>query len=371
MLFVYRVGMLICVISGGVLFIISLLLLISNRIGSKRIRDNARASKWLTPHNVRAESDVKRAANHKIKRMILNASSLHPNLSTSDTIADGEDVVVRRSAKDEAVLNFILRGDKVEDKCGGFLWVWKKIWNRSLYEEEGIWIHTRLLVGQTGQLMVIVFLGFLLFVGTQYIAAAADTARKQLESTGEIVDLPLWLYDFVPTGQQVYQTFIPGAVTALIVAICIFILYIPSTTATILRFRTGMLPSLRDPLFQRYKIGVDSVFFNASNMIWALFGAALLFALLVTGLLFLILWPFTRDLVVLAAAWILGLFLTILLKTISLKLVRKNFFSAFYRMKPSGANRSTLAFECWQIGLGGTLLIEFDLHSHRYFILYD
>jgi hypothetical protein len=111
------------------------------------------------------------------------------------------------------------------------------------------------------------------------------------------------LYDFVPTGQQVYQTFIPGAVTALIVAICLFILYIPSTTATILRFRTGMLPSLRDPLFQRYKVGVDSVFFNASNMIWALFGAALLFALLVTGLLFLILWPFTRDLVVLPDTW--------------------------------------------------------------------
>ena len=337
--------MLICVISGGILLVISLLLLISNRIGSKRIRNSARASKWLTSHNIRAESDIKRAANHKIKRMLLNASSLHPKSSMPDNRANGENVVIRRSAKDEAVLNFILKGDKIA-QCGGLLWTWKQIWNRTLYEEEGIWIHTRLLIGQVGQVMVIAFLSVLLFFGTKYIAAAADKAREQLESTGEIVDLPRWVYDFVPTGQQVYQTFTPGTVTALIVAISIFILYIPSTTATILKFRTGMLPSLRDPSFQRFKVGVDSVFFNASNMIWALFGAALLFAVLVTGLLFLILWPFTRDLIVLAAAWILGLFITILLKTITLKLMRRNCFSAFYRMKPSGANRSTLAFEC-------------------------
>jgi hypothetical protein len=362
-------GMIICVITGGILFFISILLLISDRIGSDTIRNNARASKWLTPHNVRAEADIKRAANHKMKRMLLNANSLHPDETYSIDSVDGEDAVTRRSAKDEAVLNFILRGDNSE-QCGGLLWTWKKILNKTLFEEEGVWIHTRLLVGQTGQLMVIVFLGFLLFVGTKYVADAAAMAREELERTGEIVDLPQWVYDFIPTREQVYQTFYPGAATAMIVAISIFFLYIPSTTATILKFRSGMIPSLRDPSFQRYKVGVDSVFFNASNMIWALFGASLLFAFLVTGFLFLVLWPFTRDLVVLAAAWILGLVITILLKSISLKLVRRNFFSAFYRMKPSGANRSTLAFECWQIGLGGGVLlsrlIQFILASFFY-----
>jgi hypothetical protein len=70
--------------------------------------------------------------------------------------------------------------------------------SKTLCEEEGVWIHPRLLVGQTGQLMAIVSPGFLLFVacglvGTKYVSDSPATAREELERTGEIVDLPQWV----------------------------------------------------------------------------------------------------------------------------------------------------------------------------------
>lgn len=56
-------------------------------------------------------------------------------------------------------------------------------------------------------------------------------------------------------------------------------------------------------------------------------------------------------------AWGLGLTITILAKMMLTMSCRSKFYKAFYRTQPRGANISSLALECWFIGLGGSVLI--------------
>lgn len=53
----------------------------------------------------------------------------------------------------------------------------------------------------------------------------------------------------------------------------------------------------------------------------------------------------------------IGLTVTIVLKMILTTFCRKNFYRAYYRIKPGKMNLSSLALECWFIGLGGGVLI--------------
>jgi hypothetical protein len=60
---------------------------------------------------------------------------------------------------------------------------------------------------------------------------------------------------------------------------------------------------------------------------------------------------------VLLSAWGIGLSITILAKVVLTTFCRKKFYRAFYRVRPGIANISSLALECWYIGLGGGVLI--------------
>jgi hypothetical protein len=96
---------------------------------------------------------------------------------------------------------------------------------------------------------------------------------------------------------------------------------------------------------------------NTANAIYGMLAASTLFFVLVALVIFLFIWPFSQDLMLLLLAWGIGLTITIVLKTILTSFCRKKFFRAFYRVYPGRANISTLALECWFIGLGGGVLI--------------
>ena len=57
---------------------------------------------------------------------------------------------------EELMINFVIRGETFED-CGGLIWTWKQLASRELFEEEGVWIMSLLLVIQTIQAL---FIGF-------------------------------------------------------------------------------------------------------------------------------------------------------------------------------------------------------------------
>ena len=96
---------------------------------------------------------------------------------------------------------------------------------------------------------------------------------------------------------------------------------------------------------------------NTANAIYGMVAGAALFYFIIGLVFFLFVWEFSRDFVLLILAWGIGLTITIVLKMVMTSFCRKRFFRAFYRLYPGRANFTTLALECWFIGLGGGVLV--------------
>ena len=59
----------------------------------------------------------------------------------------------------------------------------------------------------------------------------------------------------------------------------------------------------------------------------------------------------------LLTAWGIGLGITIGIKMVVTKSCRQIQYRSYYRIKPAAARISSLALECWYIGLAGSVLI--------------
>jgi hypothetical protein len=205
------------------------------------------------------------------------------------------------------MLNFVVH-QLDSERCGGFLWTWKRIWNTELFADEGVWIQSRLYVIQVAQFFITLFLGVFYFGGINIVADKAAEARAELET---ISGLPQWVLDFVPTRSEVYRALYPAASIAMIVPLAILQIYIPSTVSTILKLRSGVFPSLHDPLFSKFRVAPDTVSTNVGNGVYAMFGASVLFFAIVALFLFMIIWPTTQKLIKIVGAWFIGLAITI------------------------------------------------------------
>ena len=56
-------------------------------------------------------------------------------------------------------------------------------------------------------------------------------------------------------------------------------------------------------------------------------------------------------------AWCLGLTITVVAKMVLVSFCRKKQYRSFYRIRPRAARLSSLALECWFIGLAGSVLL--------------
>lgn len=118
-----------------------------------------------------------------------------------------------------------------------------------------------------------------------------------------------------------------------------------------------MITSLGSPLFENARQSPDMAYMNTANAVYAMVAAAGLFFVLVSLLLFLFIWPFSRDIMLVLCGWGLGLGITIGLKVLLTLFCRKRFFRSFYRISEGGSNMASLALECWYIGIGGGILL--------------
>ena len=95
---------------------------------------------------------------------------------------------------------------------------------------------------------------------------------------------------------------------------------------------------------------------NLANAVYGLIAAAALWYIVIFAVIFIFVWPITRDGAMYLLAWLLGLGVTIGLKVIMTMICQQAQYRALFRIRPKGARLSALALECWFIGLGGGVL---------------
>jgi hypothetical protein len=95
---------------------------------------------------------------------------------------------------------------------------------------------------------------------------------------------------------------------------------------------------------------------NLGNAIFGLIAASVLWLFVVYLVIWIFVWPPTRDIAKSLAALCIGLGATIGMKMVITRACRKRQYRAFFRIQPRAARVSSLALECWFIGLGGGVL---------------
>jgi hypothetical protein len=170
--------------------------------------------------NLRGEYRLKLAASRKINTMMVNAHSLHQADTVPDNSVKGS--IGDSTLADRAMMNYVLRGQR-EEKTGGIVWTFRQVYTGRLFDTEGVWLPTRLIVFQGAQVILALFLGFA-FIGITIISAnAADDAQGTLDD----YDMPQWAIDIVPTRQDVQVALYTSSVVAILTMFNIILIYIP------------------------------------------------------------------------------------------------------------------------------------------------
>lgn len=318
---------------------------------------------------IRAESNIKKAAAHKVSVMTDNALDLAEN-KDKDTVME--------THFGQGLLAFEKAG-KTFAPAGGFVWTWTRICNGSLFKKEGIWLSARLLASNAAQFIVAVFVliagiqimrridenydieearrvagsyveilfnksvsetitagmtaNFSLILteflyssvlndacanvtnltvpvcenigeyvscdsnaslGSDYLCTLLDSYSNSSTSLDGVTALGLLnasgfdasglvetSRDYLQTASratvdslypsQKYMVRVPailGTIVAFITALSLAVTYIPSVTSTTLKLRSGVIPSLRNPGFSRYRFAADMVTILTGSMFW-------------------------------------------------------------------------------------------------------
>lgn len=144
----------------------------------KKVYTNPKLLPLFTSGIIRAEANIKRAAAHKLSLMTNNALDLAEN-KDQDTVLE--------THFGQGLLAFEKQG-KVYAPAGGFVWTWKRIFDGSLYKDEGIWLSARLVASNAAQFIVTLFV---LIAGIQLTKRISDNydIEEARRVAGSYVDL--------------------------------------------------------------------------------------------------------------------------------------------------------------------------------------
>jgi len=166
-------------------------------------------------------------------------------------------------------------------------------------------------------------------------------------------------FDYLYPSQK-RMILIPLIVTTVIsflVSFCLMLVYIPSTIVSIMRLRTGDIPTLRDRNFNSFRKNQDSTTMIIGSMFWSALYSSWLIGLIIGFVVFLFLWQVTRSRVLGLLYYGLGIIITIAMKMLVLLLLRGKLYTAFYRKIPASANIIAIALECWNIGISAGVAV--------------
>lgn len=137
----------------------------------------------------------------------------------------------------------------------------------------------------------------------------------------------------------------------------ITIIYIPSFISTVLKFRGGVLPSLKDSNFSIYRYSAEQATILFGSSFWGCFFSGATAAIIVGGLVFLIVWHVTRSVLYTIIAQLIGISTTYLLKVLILLFLRRKYCAAYYRMETMKDNFMNLVLECWNLGVSSGFML--------------
>ena len=159
----------------------------------------------VTPASIKVETSAKKAASYRMSQMIGNAITVHEDtkklqgrareqksLNTSFS-ESGISVQFDASVPGErfqhlmVLRQFQLQENKTE-ATGGFVWIWKKILDGSIFDEQGIFFHGRLLACNFAQFAVLFFIAYFAVVVLSQ-QSTATYSRAELANNAAIANL--------------------------------------------------------------------------------------------------------------------------------------------------------------------------------------
>ena len=294
---------------------------------------------FLQSAGLRKEHLSRKAYQRKAQKMISNATDLFlsSELRWSSIRSSSSQLKAhpRRSPTTEAMMLYRER-DHMTEKYGGIIWGWKMVLNGNLYREEGIWVHSRLWAQSTAQFLLVVAVPVIWIV---FGLSIADVFESD----------PVMKFDIEIANSA-------GAIGAFGAILMLFLVLIPSSISTVVKFRTGVYGSLRSESFLKYRKALDQ-----ANQLFgsALWGGAFTTAgtwILLASIVFLTLYPDTQDTMMFIIAHAIGIAVTMTIRISILLVLRFTFYHGYYRHRPTFASVVSVFLEVWNIGLGlGTM----------------
>jgi len=183
------------------LFLAFLYVILAAKYTFKSLRNKLEVilpSELFASHAVRGYTSMKRAANIKVTKILTNAYILHAD-DAAAYFRKGVESAESSAKKhrDVAMRNFVLYSGQTEN-VGGMLWTLKGLLTRSLFEEEGIWINSRLVTIQVGQLIASVCFIAVLFAQVPIWAEDSQRTREDLPD-----GVPQWVTDMIPKSWMI------------------------------------------------------------------------------------------------------------------------------------------------------------------------
>jgi len=163
--------------------------------------------------------------------------------------------------------------------------------------------------------------------------------------------------DYFPRKWMLQSSTSIGIISVLLAGFIVNVSTIPSMVITTLQFRSGTIPSLHDPYFKKYRVGLLGTTFLLGASIWGAFITSVVIFVLSFVFTFLSVYQVTRPFVLTFLSLLVGISVTLVLKISISFFLNKYNFVGFYRRHPLVANISSLCFECWHLALTASYVI--------------
>jgi len=309
---------------------------------------NSRFLEWyFLAANVKYEAKLKRSALFKVDCMLCNAHDVH-----RDVIRYKEQR--RTSEFDDSsflsnfgmAINEYSKRENMMTYCGGVNMAWRRMYNGTLFTEEGIWFSGRLVAGSAFQVIVIFALPIVVSI---LMPVVLEQIRNGWTQDSE---QPVDEESMDDTTAKTQIAVGIGTAFAFLVAVGSTYLYLPSVVATTMKFRRGVLPSLRsEDLLHRYRFALDQTTLVLGGMFWGLMISSLVVGILAGGFAYLLMWETTQRFILGVVGNLFGLCVILVVKIFVMQVIRFTHYAAFYRKKPLSANVISICLECYSIGI--------------------